>query len=46
MIGLVRQALERGASEYYHGQVVRHRLNKMSNEAVNMGVELCKEENC
>lgn len=43
-IGLARQAPDHSASERYQGQLVRHRLTKISNEAVNMGVELRKEE--
>lgn len=43
-IRLARQALERAASESYQNQVVRHRLNKMSNVAVNMYAELRKVE--
>lgn len=41
-IGLATQALERAASESYQCQVVRHRLNKISNVAVNMYAELRK----
>lgn len=40
--GVAKQALQRSASERNEGQVVRHRLNKISNEAVIMGVELHK----
>ena len=43
-IALAKEALRRSSSERYQGQVVRHKLNKMSNEAVNMGAELRKEE--
>lgn len=36
-IGLGRQALEWSASKRHNRQVIRHRLNKVSNEVVKMG---------
>ena len=44
MIELARKDLEHANTERYQGQIVRHRLGKVTNEAVNMGRTLRKEE--
>lgn len=38
-MGLARPALERSAREHYRSQIVRLRLNKISNDSVNIGKE-------
>lgn len=43
-IGLGKQALERADSDRNQVQIIRHRLTKMSNEAVSMSAELQREE--
>ena len=43
-VGLARSDLQRLNSERYEGQVVRARLNRVSNEAVNVDAEMRQEE--
>lgn len=45
-IFLAWEPLQRASSERYQFQVVRCRLNKMSNEAVNVGADFSTEELC